>query len=299
VKRWLKVLSARTAGRWFAQRAGARVVILCYHSVHPSKWFSSASPELFARHLEWLKEHCDVIPFDAIASNTCAEESGRPRISITFDDGYADNFDYAFPILHKYRLPATFFTTVGLLERDPAVLGRFQSLRNTGYEGIRPLEWSQAREMVAAGLDFGAHTYSHPNLAQIDEAAMRLELIEAKARLETRLDREVHSFAYPFGKPRRHFTTLTTKIAVEAKYRSAAAVLFRGVRPTDSRMVLPRFFVQRDSVELLSEKIAGFWDVIGCWQEYAPSWINRMVSSADFERSKANSTLMVPQNQLQ
>jgi peptidoglycan/xylan/chitin deacetylase (PgdA/CDA1 family) len=272
------------------------VVILCYHSVHPSKWFASASPDLFAQHLEWLKEHCDVVPFKAIRPAQAGVGSDRPRVCITFDDGYADNFEYAFPALQKYGLTATFFTTVGLLEKDPAVIARFKSLRNTGYDDIRPMEWSQTREMVAAGLELGAHTYSHPNLAQIDESATRFELIEAKQRMEARLGSEVRSFAYPFGKPRRHFTSLATRLAAAANYDAAAAVLFRGVRPDDSRMVLPRFFVQQDSLELLSQKIAGFWDVIGWWQEYAPSWLNHVVSPADFERTKASTAIGTPQH---
>jgi peptidoglycan/xylan/chitin deacetylase (PgdA/CDA1 family) len=294
MKRQLKRLAALTAGRWFARPGAPRVVVLCYHSIDPGKWFASASPALFERHLEWLKEHCEVIPFRNAAQAAAEDLSGRPRVAITFDDGYADNFDYAFPLLHKHGLSATFFTTVGLLDKDPAVVGRFQRLRNTGFGDIRPMEWAQAREMLAAGQEFGAHTYSHPNLAQIGEADTRLELIDARRMMEDRLDHDVRTFAYPFGKPRRHFSALTTGVAREAGYKAAAAVLFRGVSRNDSSLVLPRFFVQRDTTQLLGEKIGGLWDVIGCWQEYAPSWVNRLVSAADFERSKASATLMTP-----
>ena len=122
-------------GRWsFGGSPGKRVVVLCYHSVHPSRPFASASPADFGRHLDWLLAHCEVVPLDRIldAANT-PQGRERPVVALTFDDGYADNYEFAFPLLQSRGLTATFFVTVGLLERDAEVLARLQALRRCSW----------------------------------------------------------------------------------------------------------------------------------------------------------------------
>ena len=88
--------------------------------------------------------------------------------------------------------------------------------------------------------------------------------------------------AYPFGKPGRHFNGETAALVEELGYEYACAVLFRAVRPSDSRFAIPRFVVTRDTVERLREKVLGAWDLIGIWQERGPLWAARIVSPEDF-----------------
>lgn len=65
-------------------------MVLCYHSVSADAPYASATPALFERTLAWVNEHCDLIPFgDALQPAL----GTRPRVAITFDDGYADNQD--------------------------------------------------------------------------------------------------------------------------------------------------------------------------------------------------------------
>ena len=162
-KRSIKRTGAVAARRFATRGAGkSRVVGLCYHSIHPTKSFASATPQMFERHLVWLRENCDVIPFRTMLDVASETRRVRPAVAITFDDGYADNFDFAFPLLQKYDIPATIFVTGGLIDGDPEVHSRFRTLRGTSEAEIRPLEWGQVRELRAAGVEIGAHTYSHP-----------------------------------------------------------------------------------------------------------------------------------------
>jgi peptidoglycan/xylan/chitin deacetylase (PgdA/CDA1 family) len=276
----------RARRNWGAARGTGRNVVLCYHSIHPAKGFASATPALFAAHLDWLAEHCDVLPLSQIVERmgrTPGENSGRPAVAITFDDGYADNYEYAMPLLATRDLTATFFLTVGLVEKDPSVVARTQMLRQSGYEAIRPLEWEQVRAMHAAGMEIGAHTWSHPNLAHLNRRAAHDELRSSKEVLEQRLGAPVRSLAYPFGKPKRHFTNVTVAVAAELEYEYACAILFRCVQSRDSKLMIPRFFVTNDSIETLSEKVFGAWDVLGTWQERSPLWAARLVSPEDFK----------------
>ena len=233
---------------------GTRRVALCWHSVHPDLPYASATPESFAAQLDWLGATCDVVPFSRLLAPRPA--GARPAVAITFDDGYADNHQHALPLLAQRGMTATFFLTAGFIARDRAVLDHFQADR--AGAPVEPLTWSQARELRAAGMEIGAHTWSHPNLAALPSAAARDELSRSKTAIEEALGEPIASMAYPYGKPGRHFTAETMSLAAEAGYQSAAAVLFRGARERDHRLAVPRFFVNgEDSAATLAAKVAG------------------------------------------
>jgi peptidoglycan/xylan/chitin deacetylase (PgdA/CDA1 family) len=272
----------RIAGRASLPKTGRRVVALCYHSVHPSIPFRSAEPGLFSDHLEWLAEHCDCVPFNELLTAWDRQSGSRPVVSITFDDGYADNHEYALPLLVKNHIPATFFLTTGLLNRDASTIERFQRLWGTNRDLIQPLAWDQVTEFLETGMEVGAHTDSHPNLARLDERGLERELGQSKHMLEDRLGRAVTMMAYPFGRPRVHFTADVERAVQRAGYGLAGAIGTRGIRETDDPLSVPRIFVTNDSVEELSEKVLGVWDLIGIVREKMPLALSRVVSPADF-----------------
>jgi peptidoglycan/xylan/chitin deacetylase (PgdA/CDA1 family) len=258
-----------------------RVVVLCYHSVHPSLPFSSATPELFDEHLDWLLQHCDVVPFSGVPTARDNARS-RPAVSVTFDDGYSDNHEFALPALVRHGITATFFVTAGFLERDAAVLARFRALRGVSAQMIRPLSWSQLDEMRAAGMDVGAHTYSHPNLARLGDRELDLELTRPKQILEDRTGTSVTMMAYPFGRPKVHVDGRVVVAVRRSGYALAATTATRGLRTRDDPLMFPRFFATRDSVALLREKVLGEWDLIGIVRERAPKTAARFMSPRDF-----------------
>jgi peptidoglycan/xylan/chitin deacetylase (PgdA/CDA1 family) len=282
LKNAVKRAVSESLGRLVVGRAESRVVILCYHSIHPSLPFASASPELFRAHLEYLTGECDVVPLSDVQALARGGARTRPAVALTFDDGYRDNHTYALPLLDEAGATATFFVTVGLLERDPAVLARLADIRGTSHEDVAGMSWEQARELVAAGHEVASHTWSHPVLADLDAGATRTELVRAKDVLEERLGVPAPAFAYPFGKPGRHFTAVTEQAVREAGHTRAVAILARRVRAEDPPLALPRFFATRDDVQTLAAKVAGRWDWLGLWQEHTPRWLAKLVSPADF-----------------
>lgn len=255
-----------------------RVIGLCYHSVHPTQGFSMRV-SVFEEQLRWLRATCDVVPFREALDALSKPNTRQPAVFLTFDDGYADNHEFVLPLLQKHQLPATVFLTAGLIDGDPGVLARFRAIRGEGVEG---LEWSQVRELLATGIEIGAHTYSHPNLTRLGTAEAASELRRSKELIEDRLGVRVDLLAYPFGKPRRHFDHTTITLAREAGYTYAAAVLYRSVRPTDSPLAIPRFFTAGASVEELAAKIRGDWDHLGYLQEHLPRSVARTLSPEDF-----------------
>ena len=275
--------AAIAAGRHMSRPdPSTRRVVFCYHSVHPTGPHVSSTPAVFEQHLEWLTEHCRLVPFVDMVAPFEARSDSKPTVAITFDDGYRDNHSYALPLLARYRVPATFFITSGFLERDPAVLSRFQRLLGCA-ENIVPLEWAQVRELRASGMDIGSHTYSHPNLARLSPAKALEELRISKDLIGDRLG-TCDLFAYPFGKPGVHFTQATVDVVRATGYRAAAAVTFRGVLESDTALRIPRFFTDGDSIAKVEAKILGAYDLLGWWQEHAPLPVMRLVSPQDFER---------------
>jgi peptidoglycan/xylan/chitin deacetylase (PgdA/CDA1 family) len=275
---------ASTAGQITARR-GSRAVALCYHSIHPQLDIASADPDLFRRQLDWLGEHCDVVTLDELLAKARSDErSERPAVAVTFDDGYQDNFTYATPLLADAGMTATFFITAGLVERDPAVIQRMKELRGVGEDSVRAMSWEQVGELAAAGYTVGSHTYSHPNLARLDQARAADDIERGKALLEMHIEQPVRHFAYPFGRPRRHFNAETVEAVRNSGHEMAMAVLYRGVRASDDSLAIPRFFVEGDDVARLKAKVEGYWDPFGLWQEYG----SRGVLPFEFDTSGRN-----------
>jgi len=170
---------------------GARVLL--YHSITDSpadsEWGENTVPkELFDIHLKFLSEQgYAVVSVDEVAEHVRSGAALPDRaVAITFDDGYADNYRNAFPILKKYGFVATIFITVGKL-RDISGSGEFLSSSELG-------------EMVRSGLvRAGCHGSTHISLKGLDPKALNEEISSARHRLSEITNTGVDLFAYPFG----------------------------------------------------------------------------------------------------
>jgi len=277
IKRALRLL-----GRAFPPEPGRRVVVLCYHSVHPSLPFRSVTPAAFSEHLAWLRADCRCVPFSQVLSARGGPEDDRPVVSVTFDDGYADNHEFALPLLVQSGIPATFFLTAGLLEKDQATLERFRDLRNVDPAMIQPLQWTQVSEILQAGMEIGAHSYSHPNLARLGDPELEYEVAHSKRIIEERVRSLITMMAYPFGRPKVHVSPRVLEAVRRAGYDRAGTTVTRGLKEGDHPLSIPRFFATQDPVEVLREKVLGFWDLIGTVRERTPLSIARIMSPSDF-----------------
>jgi peptidoglycan/xylan/chitin deacetylase (PgdA/CDA1 family) len=91
-------------------------LVLMYHRIAEPEadiWDIAVSAGQFEKHLQALKRAGNVIPLQELADQHADGTLKKNSIAITFDDGYADNFRVAKPLLEKYQLPATFFITTG------------------------------------------------------------------------------------------------------------------------------------------------------------------------------------------
>lgn len=99
-----------TLKNWFEPKA----IVLMYHRVailETDVWRLAVRPAHFEEHLQVLSRNWQVIPLSDLAEDLKNRKLKNNSVAITFDDGYADNFLTAKPLLEKYRLPATFFVS--------------------------------------------------------------------------------------------------------------------------------------------------------------------------------------------
>jgi peptidoglycan/xylan/chitin deacetylase (PgdA/CDA1 family) len=174
----------------------ASLPILTFHAFDDRPSVISFSPQVFRRGIARLLES----GYQALSLLEAVDflRRGAPfptrSFVITFDDGFQSVYDEAFPLLQRYGLSATIFLTVG--ERDTA--------KSTGclpsLEGRAMLSWSQIREMQRWGIDFGAHTLTHPDLTRLPLDRAQAEVCESKAIIEDALAAPVNCFAYPDGR---------------------------------------------------------------------------------------------------
>jgi peptidoglycan/xylan/chitin deacetylase (PgdA/CDA1 family) len=272
------VMTMASRARVSGNGSGYRVAVLCYHSVHPSSPTASVSGDGFRRHLEWLSDNCDIVAFDQVKARADATGRERPVVAITFDDAFADNYEHAWPVLTEFGMPATFFITTGLVERQPAVVARFARLLDVSRSVIVPLSWPQIIEMRESGMEIGAHSVTHPNLAYTDVDSARWEIATSRDVLEQVLGVKIISFAYPFGKPKHNFTSRTVELVREAGFMNAGAIHCRTMRANEDPLRVPRIPINSDSVEALRAVVSGGEDMLGVWQERAPAWLSHAVS---------------------
>ncbi len=182
------------------------LTILAYHRVFPEpRGVLAVTPELFEQQLRsFLKKGYTAYTLCDVHKKFIKKGKKVPRktLVITFDDGYKDNYVYAFPILQRLKLPATIFLTAEYIgtartfpwdETDPDLTGT--SLGEMDH----PLTWEQVREMAQKGIEFGSHTMTHPKLTRIDIHDAQKEMVRSKQRIEKELGKPVHSFCAPHG----------------------------------------------------------------------------------------------------
>jgi peptidoglycan/xylan/chitin deacetylase (PgdA/CDA1 family) len=226
--------------------AGARSVILTYHSVGRRNHEMNVCPPAFAQQMRWLADHCAVIA----ASRAAA---GEPGVAITFDDGYRDNLIEAAPVLDGYRMPVTVFVV-------PARVGAFLDHDDPLDESARLMTWDQLREIQRRGWTIGGHTMTHCRLSRIDVDRQRSEIAGCRRAIATELGVDADGFAYPFGSA-LDYTDASVRMAREAGFTFAVSNRYGVNTPKSERFELRRIWIdRRDTLATFAAKVQGRLD---------------------------------------
>lgn len=186
--------------------AGNRQIpVLAYHRVGYTSDALTVSPKRFANDLEALKEKgyhsISLEDFQRFINDRNVELPEKPVV-ITFDDGYLDNFENAYPLLQKYGMTGAFFIITGMM-------GKKERLAS-----------DHLVEMAQGGMSFGSHTVTHNALAELDQGAVYTEVVNSKIVLEDLLDKKVDAIAYPRGS----YNESVIAIAQNVGYRTGFTV---------------------------------------------------------------------------
>jgi len=168
--------------------------ILTFHTLDDRPEMGALEPGVFGRCMERLRAagRCSVELGDVAARIRQGLDLPSAAVVLTFDDGYRSTYEHAFPVLQAHGMTATVFLTVGPQGADGE--------RLPSFEGRPMLSWAEIREMQRAGISFGAHTLTHPDLTRIPKQQVETEMRASKARIEDRLGAAVECFAYPYGR---------------------------------------------------------------------------------------------------
>ena len=167
-----------------AQTQAQAVPILYYHSVMREVGNEvRMPPDQFEDQMAYLQDKgYQSISLDQFyQAEYFGETLPAKPIMITFDDGYADNYTTAFPILKKYGFTATIFMVSSYIDGE-------------GF-----MTWPQLKELAANGWQIEGHTANHTDLTKLDSKTVLSELKSSKELLEKGLGQPVDFFAYPYG----------------------------------------------------------------------------------------------------
>ncbi len=194
VKGTIGRVSAKT--RVLEQRFRSKMVIVAFHRVNddlPEDDMTHSS-SMFEEYCKFFRDHFKVIPLSEQVETRNARRELGGSLSITFDDGYRDNFAVAAPILRRLNLPATFFVATGFIGSQKVAPWDRHLVRQPGW-----MDWDQLRSLASQGFEIGCHTDSHIDLGTANAETARAELEISKRKLEDQLGRPARLFAYPFG----------------------------------------------------------------------------------------------------
>jgi len=229
-----------------------RVVILMYHIVAEPQSAQEAryccTPPRFEAQMRYLRESgTRLLTLDEIALAL----DGRAQwpetgVAVTFDDGFADTFSNALPVLTRYRIPATMFAVSDLVGTSN------EWMQARGFPKRRLMSGSELKEMSTAGIAIGSHTRTHPRLPDLDAEGKRREVCDSKTRLEDMIGCSVTAFAYPYGS----FDEDARQAVEEAGYRLACSTRSGFNGPDIDRYTLRRIEVfGRDNLWQFRQKL--------------------------------------------
>lgn len=205
--------------------------VLMYHQVDEKPQTTAlaraltVTPSQFAAELDYLKaSRRRAVSVDEYLQAVRTHRPTSRMVIVTFDDGYADQYTRAFPILRAHHAHATFFITTG----------------NVGK--MNHVTWRDIGIMQRAGMSFGGHSVDHIDLAALSAAQQRAQIDGSLDALAAHLGSRPDAYAYPAGTFDRTTETVLDSTAVALAFTTDASFQIGAER----RFELSRIRVERD-----------------------------------------------------
>jgi peptidoglycan/xylan/chitin deacetylase (PgdA/CDA1 family) len=216
------------------------VTILMYHMITtpeaPIESRLCRTPDAFRQDMEQIHQAgYHVLPLSMVLDGIAGKvDLPEKAVAITFDDGIADVYENALPILQEFNYPSSVFIVSG------CVNGYNDWGMVFGLPRKRMLKSSEIRAMSEAGVDIGAHTVNHAWLGKSDKTVATREIRDSKAALEDILGKTVSTFAYPFG----NWNQTARNAVIEAGYLGACSTM-----PGRNKKDTDRYLLHRTEIK--------------------------------------------------
>lgn len=186
----------------------------------------------FAAQMAWLHRfgYTALRIDDVLACVRGEREIPARAVALTFDDGYENFYQYAWPILQRYRFPAMVYLISGMIGQPASWFAR------DGRATPPLMDAARLRQLRKEGVDFGGHSVSHVKLAEQDRERMRHEIFDCKTQLEDTPGEPVAHFCYPYGS----HDIATVEAVAEAGYTSATTCVRGRASAQDDPLTIPR-----------------------------------------------------------
>lgn len=305
LKSWVKKAAIESGAIRVASFLAVKgVAILMYHGVTDEADTNSDilgginhPVSIFRQQMELLAREYHPISLDEASLFVQGRKDvARRSVVVTFDDGYANNYHVAMPLLNKIGVPATFYVTVECVqdkrlpwparvrfaflttknlawldpdgqswplhdqglrrkafdraseycskvagqEQDRLVASIEDQLHSALVQGPSMMTWDEVRDTVKQCHIIGSHSMSHPNMAHINEDALKREMTVSKQILERELSSTVAHFSYPRPALQPHWSELTVMVSKQAGYETAVTIDDGLARKSDNPLRLRR-----------------------------------------------------------
>lgn len=233
------------------------IPVLMYHHVNQHKDdMVTITPDVFECQMKYLQKNgYATLTIDKLIDYINGEfQLTQKAVVITFDDGWLDNYIYAFPVLEKYKIHASIFIVADRTEKasensaqSPSSVPNHKeskSLIKKGEEQKVALNWRLIKKIADTGLvDFYSHTMSHRECDKLSEAELSEELKQSKKIIERQLNRPCPYLCWPYGK----YNDAAIRIARDSGYKAVFTVEHGIVKPGSDPLAIKRIVVKANA----------------------------------------------------
>lgn len=189
---------------------------------------------------------------DLIKSIQNNAEMPKKSIVITFDDGYKDNLTEAIPILKEFNFPALIFTCLGYIESNKKELDDYWTKWDF-------LTREDLCHLLNFDIDIGLHSMTHRRLTGLNYNEITEEIINAKTKLESYINKQVNLFSYPHG---TFNNAIIDMLKVNGFIGACCSIMGKNDSSVNLYQLKRTEIVRDDTIFEFKKKLNGYYDIL-------------------------------------
>lgn len=222
------------------------VPVLMYHHISPHRGDTvTVTPYVFDEQMAHLRNRgIRTLRLEELLALILGDLTVQEKaVAVTFDDGWLDNYHYAFPVLKKHNVNAAVFVVTDRVERATRMIPADGQSRVPTHKEAKDflkkgedfrvsLNWAHLSDMTGSGVvDVYSHTKSHARCDELSADDVRTELAGSKDLIERRLGRDCPFLCWPNGAYNKETVAIAMETGYEALFTTRHGVAEKGADP--------------------------------------------------------------------